>query len=93
MTSRDFCYWLQGYLEIATAGERVESTAIMLNPTQLEMVKRHLAMVFKHEIDPSIDNGNAMHGDVLNAIHGPPIIDGLGGTPGPVGQSGQIFRC
>lgn len=45
MTSRDFCYWLQGYFEISKGEE--------LNKSQVQMVKRHLALVFKHEIDPS----------------------------------------
>lgn len=46
MTSRDFCYWLQGYFEV--------SRAQTMAAPETEMVKRHLAMVFKHEIDPSI---------------------------------------
>lgn len=47
MTSRDFCYWLQGYLEIR------ENKTSGINPAQTEMIQRHLNMVFKHEIDPS----------------------------------------
>lgn len=46
MTSRDFVYWLQGYFEVAkpkTIGE-----------AETEMIRRHLALVFIHEIDPSI---------------------------------------
>lgn len=57
MTSRDFCYWLQGHFEISetkTLGEK-----------ELEMVKRHLALVFKHEIDPSIPDP----GGTLQDIH------------------------
>jgi hypothetical protein len=43
MTSRDFCFWLQGYLEISkTTAISYESTAI---------IKKYLAMVFEHEID------------------------------------------
>ena len=61
MTSRDFCYWLQGFFEVSRADE--------LLPNQVDMVKRHLAMVFKHELDPSI-GGDA---PALQAIHdGPP---------------------
>ena len=45
MTSRDFCYWLQGVLE--------GNPAVILNEIQLELVKNHLNMVFIHEIDPS----------------------------------------
>lgn len=46
MKSRDFCYWLQGYFEI-------EDPKAGLSPEKLELVKRHLNMVFAHEIDPS----------------------------------------
>lgn len=48
MTSRDFCYWLQGFFELT--GENVEAH---LNPAQTKMVRDHLALVFQHEIDPS----------------------------------------
>ena len=46
MKSRDFCYWLQGYFEITNPKE--------ISEAQTDMIKRHLALVFKHEIDPSI---------------------------------------
>ncbi len=59
MTSRDFCYWLQGYFEIGGAGP--------LTAEQASMVAKHLALVFKHEIDPSM--GHADHQDELNKIH------------------------
>ena len=72
MTSRDFCYWLQGYFEIHgnRPVQEPESTYAM-NDSQIEMIKRHLAMVFKHEIDPSF--GSAPIQDVLNHLHKPPI--------------------
>lgn len=57
MTSRDFCYWLQGHFEISKCKE--------LDQPQTEMVKRHLALVFKHEIDPSM-GGDAK---ALQKIH------------------------
>lgn len=59
MTSRDFCYWLQGYFEIAGDG--------ILTENQVAIVRKHLALVFKHEIDPAM--GNAEHQEALNAIH------------------------
>jgi hypothetical protein len=68
MKSRDFCYWLQGYFEIH--GNRPvcepEST-YHLNESQIQMIKNHLAMVFKHEIDPS--NGSLEHNKELSDIH------------------------
>jgi predicted ribonuclease toxin of YeeF-YezG toxin-antitoxin module len=49
MTSRDFAYWLQGLLEIG----KPET----LNKEQVEIIKNHLNLVFKHEIDPSLNEG------------------------------------
>lgn len=46
MKSRDFCYWLQGYFEIDNTGEDLDSHKV-------EIIQRHLNMVFEHEIDPS----------------------------------------
>ncbi len=60
MNSRDFIYWLQGFFEIT--GEDVE-----LSVEQSAMIRKHLALVFKHEIDPSM--GPPEHQDELNAIH------------------------
>ena len=57
MTSRDFCYWLQGYFEISGQKE--------ISEAQTDMIKRHLALVFKHEIDPSIPDPDGS----LQAIH------------------------
>lgn len=48
MTSRDFCFWLQGYFELR------QNKAAVIEPEQAKMIQRHLALVFKHEIDPSI---------------------------------------
>lgn len=59
MTSRDFCYWLQGHFEI---GDKKT-----LNEKETDMLKRHLNLVFKHEIDPSF--GDKKKQNKLNAIH------------------------
>ena len=48
MTSRDFCFWLQGFFEL--------SNEKFLDEKQTNLVKQHLAMVFVHEIDPSMPN-------------------------------------
>ena len=58
MQSRDFCYWLQGYFEI--------SKAEALTPGQVEEIKKHLSLVFVHEIDPSFPDDQQ---DKLNQIH------------------------
>jgi len=61
MTSRDFAYWLQGFFEISEADS--------ISTTQTDMIKRHLNLVFKHEIDPSM--GDEKHQEELNQIHFP----------------------
>jgi hypothetical protein len=59
MTSRDFCFWLQGVFEIGG----VKS----LDERQTEAVRRHLDMVFKHEIDPNA--GTLGHQAELSSLH------------------------
>lgn len=44
MTSRDFCFWLQGFFEI--------SGGHILTLDSMPLIKEHLNLVFKH--DPSI---------------------------------------
>ncbi len=77
MTSRDFCYWLQGYLEV-----RVNKDAPLI-PEQVKCIAQHLALVFVHEIDPSA--GGPAEQAKLNEIHKPTI----GGT----GPDGVTYRC
>ena len=69
MTSRDFCYWLQGYFEVSEPKE--------ISEKQTQMIKKHLALVFKHEIDPSM--GDEKHQEELNNIHG--------------GKEDVVYRC
>ena len=59
MTSREYCYWLQGYFEISGVKE--------LSKRQTEIVIRHLSLVFKHEIDPSY--GTSEHQQTLLDAH------------------------
>ena len=61
MTSRDFVYWLQGYMEIT------DPTTI--EEKQVKAIRNHLNLVFKHDIDPSIDGGNPEVQAELQAIH------------------------
>lgn len=66
MTSRDFAYWLQGFFEInfdSEPGAAPEG----LTPAQVMSIRKHLALVFKHEIDPSY--GGPAHQAELNEIH------------------------
>lgn len=65
MTSRDFCFWLQGHLEL--------SDEKSMSEYQLDILKAHLALVFKHEIDPSM--GDKKVQEDLNKIHSSNISD------------------
>jgi hypothetical protein len=91
MTSRDFCYWLQGFFEIHASAQ--QSYPPSLDPSQTDAVKRHLALVFKHEIDPSA--GGPEQQKVLNQIHEATKTDPGGRPPqiGGTGPDGQVYRC
>jgi|GEM_PF-6265818 len=91
MTSRDFCYWLQGFFEIEDARQQptqmtpveVEGLSVM----QCVAIKRHLAMVFLHEIDKT--HGDAKEQAALTQLHGSPLA-----AQNPSGiNSGKIMRC
>ncbi len=78
MTSRDFAYWLQGYFEIAN-----EKT---IGEVETHLIRKHLNLVFKHEIDPSM--GDSKHQEELNLIHND--NQSTGGKPS---NNATIFRC
>ena len=93
MTSRDFCYWLQGYLEVRSAGTN-DTTPGPIFPQQVECIQKHLALVFEHEIDPS--QGTPEHQAELQKIHdkGPGPTEPLAGHPAIHGwQEPPRFRC
>ena len=50
MKSTEFCYWLQGFFELQNA---ISFDAIQFSAIQTKIIKKHLDMVFIHEIDPS----------------------------------------
>jgi hypothetical protein len=84
MQSRDFCYWLQGFFEVAsmTQNEAIKPEVCGLSAAQISMIRNHLNMVFVHEIDPAM--GDKAHQAKLNETHG-----AVGGQPsGPV-----LYRC
>lgn len=61
ITSRDFAFWLQGYLEV--------SGVTNIGEEQVKTIRNHLNMVFKHEIDPTF--GDQEKQAALNKIHTP----------------------
>lgn len=60
MTARDFCYWLQGYFELAC-----DTT---ITQQQVATIKNHLSMVFLHDIDPQAGGPEVQK--KLNTAHG-----------------------
>lgn len=69
MKSVEFCYWLQGLFELGDP--------VTLDKDQLKLVRKHLNMVFVHEIDPSYP---AEQQGKLNSLHGTFPLHG--GEPG-----------
>jgi hypothetical protein len=60
MKAVEFCYWLQGLFEVG------EPTS--LSEKQTDLIKRHLNMVFVHDIDPSYPEGQQAK---LKELHAP----------------------
>ena len=93
MTSRDAVFWLQGYLELAEPGQG-------LTAKQVDIIRRHLNLVFIHEIDPSM--GDDKHQAKLNEAHAPepsettetskPTFKPSSG-PGRIPGGGMVMRC
>jgi hypothetical protein len=81
MTSRDFCFWLQGMFELTSPG--------MINIEQTKIIKKHLDMVFLHEIDPSM--GGIAHQQKLDVTHKPVVPDFPLGFPQGPGE--PVARC
>lgn len=74
MKATEFCYWLQGMFEITDP----ES----LDHEQLTCIKKHLQLVFVHDIDPSYPKEQQ---DKLNSIHSATGIPSDGKT--------TLMRC
>jgi hypothetical protein len=68
MTSANFCYFLQGYLEIEDPKT--------INAKDLARIKGHLRLAFRDDIDPSM--GDAEHQEKLNDIHTFSMNNGVG---------------
>lgn len=77
MKSRDFCYWLQGYIELTRGSDNPKDP--LPNAHQWEQIKNHLAMVFKHEIDPSFGNEERQKQlrDLHSGLQQDPTIPGM----------------
>jgi len=88
MTSRDFAFWLQGSFEVCEDKSLTEN--------QVNIIKAHLALVFRHEIDPSM--GGKDHQKTLNDIHNQSNQSGAGHSSLPIQYTnldpdGEKMRC
>ncbi len=63
MNSIDFCFWLQGFFEISGSSR--------LSEEQVIVIKNHLDLTFKHEIDPLREKQTTTTAEVLNQAHSP----------------------
>lgn len=95
MTSREFCYWLQGFFELQGASSQgAQGVVEPLTTAQTQCIQNHLNMVFKHEIDPSA--GSAAHQAELSALHEEQIPEGQGSAvTKPISHFGPhtVLRC
>ena len=84
-------YWLQGAFEV--------NEGLELSQKQVTVIRNHLNMVFKHEIDPS--HGDEAHQKKLSEAHGgisttsaQPIGMGTTTSPGSFGPGiTSVFNC
>ena len=78
MESVNFCYWLQGFFEIAKPSE--------ITSEQTEMIKNHLNLVFFHDIDPKASKDEKIQ-EKMNEIHSGKI------KPSHHSPSTTVVRC
>jgi len=71
MNSIDFCYWLQGNFEL--------NPDAPVTPEQIKIIKNHLNLVFKHEIDPLREGETITPASALNHAHS--------------GKNDSLIRC
>jgi hypothetical protein len=82
MSSRDFVFWINGFFEIRDLDGTAKEG---LCPKQVEMIKQHLRLVFKHEFSGPVltetlsDKKEAAKlADLARAFQGMDMFDGGG---------------
>jgi hypothetical protein len=85
MKASEFCYWLQGYFEITHQSGGPANLALTYQQTA--MIERHLALVFKHDLDPK--QGTPKHQAELQKIHDEDDESPAGPWPG----GDILIRC
>lgn len=82
MKAVEFCYWLQGYFELSN----LPPEGMSLTAEQVAAIRNHLALVFKHDIDPKA--GPPEYQQELQVLH-----DGKGHQLWGPNSSGDLMRC
>lgn len=85
MKSVEFCYWLQGLFELGKPKA--------LDAEQTDLVRRHLSMVFKHEIDPSYPAQQQQDLSNLHVGTPPKYPYADTGIAGTAHDPNVLFRC
>lgn len=62
MKATEFCYWLQGMFELAEPET--------LDANQVDLIKRHLAMAFLHDIDKQAGKDSKPLAQIHNGDNG-----------------------
>lgn len=94
MNSRDFCYWLMGYMEITEKNQTVTLTS-----QQVQCIKNHLNLVFHHDIDKQYSEDQKLLQDIHDGkIEGvsfkhPPIVDKEVPSAFAEQSNKQLMRC
>jgi hypothetical protein len=68
MRAEQFIFWIQGFFEISEASSKPEEG---LSKEQVDVIKRHLALVFKYDIDPTMPDPT---GELQSVHDGPNVI-------------------
>lgn len=99
MTAVQFAYWLQGFFEMSE-DDSADTLDDGLARGQVDCIRKHLALVFVHDIDPKA--GGKLVQETLNKIHHGPFpppkspvsLDGDKTYPCPTIDNGPTFyRC
>jgi hypothetical protein len=61
MNNVDFCYWLQGFFEL--------SEVDTLTDKQVKVIKNHLNLTFKHDIDPARNKESGLSIKTMDNLH------------------------
>jgi hypothetical protein len=88
MTSKDFCYWLNGFFELSEPNKS-------LTTEQVQIIKNHLKLVFLYEIDPSYSKDETVQAIFQNLHDGKQPLEGVVMKPSDkLNQTGGVIvKC